>query len=88
MIFAEFQKNSTGWNGKDHSGPVVPVPALGSDGVYICDGRKTLDNQIYDAKERARSLNKNLNQGIIGLIMHRGPKFTSAKAIGKFIPID
>lgn len=87
MIYAEFQTYSTGWNRKDYSGPVELVPLLGSDGVYICDGRKTVANQIADAKSQARRLNAVLRKGIVGFSLHRGRNFTDAKAIGKFIPL-
>ena len=39
MLFAEFYHESTGWNGKDFSGPVELMPACGSDSVYKLDGR-------------------------------------------------
>jgi hypothetical protein len=53
MIFASFYHNSTGWNGKDFSGPVKLIPRCGSDSVFQLDGRKSLWRQIRDARERA-----------------------------------
>lgn len=33
-----------------------PINMLGSDGVFILDGRKSLDNLIIDSKNRAEKL--------------------------------
>lgn len=80
MIYAEFQHDSA-------VRPGFPVPMLGSDGVFICDGRKTAANQIGDAKARARRLNAELGKGITGLIMYRGESFTDSRPVGGFIAL-
>ena len=83
MVFAEFQVWSTGWNGTDYSGPKKPVEALGSDGTYVLDGRKTQINQISDARKRAQSLIKMHGyRHIIGFKLFCGPKFTNARQVG------
>lgn len=87
MIYAEFQKLSTGWNGTDFSGPKEPIPALGSDGVFILDGRERIDRGIEKAKAQARILNRDLNKGIVGLVIHSGRSFTDSKPIGKYITL-
>ena len=51
MIFAEFYHESTGWNGKDFSGPVKLIPACGSDSVLILDGRFNARNQAAEARK-------------------------------------
>jgi hypothetical protein len=85
MIFAEFQIESTGWNGKDFSGPKTLVPMLGSDGVFRCDGRKCLRNQIEDAKTRAKQI-----PHVKGLKMFRSHdwRYTNGKPITGIIPIS
>ena len=42
MRYVQFYHNSTGWNGKDFSGPVKLIPRCGSDGVLPLDGRLSL----------------------------------------------
>lgn len=56
MIFAEFYHESTGWNGKDFSGPVKLIPMCGSDSVFRLDSRKSLENQIADTRKRIYAL--------------------------------
>ena len=81
MIFAEFQKLSTGWNGKDFSGPNVPIPALGSDGVCILDARKSRANMIADVRKRAEEL-KTVNPGLIGFKLFKGRTFSDCRPLG------
>ncbi len=85
MVFAEFQKLSTGWNGTDFSGPKTPIPALGSDGVYILDGRKNRAGQIDEVRQRLKVMN---NPHIIGFVIHRGRSFTDSKPEGGMIPVQ
>lgn len=49
MIYAQFYHESTGWNGKDFTGPVRLIPECGSDSVIILDGRWSLARQISEA---------------------------------------
>ena len=89
MVFAEFQTSSTGWNGKDFSGPITNVPLLGSEGVFRCDGRKALAKQIDDAKQRANTIQHLHGNGITGLVMFRSYdwRFSHGKPISQFIPL-
>ncbi len=88
MVFAEFQGWSTGWNGKDFSGPRTMIPICGSDGTFRCDNRKSLVNQIAEARKRAEAL-QNVVSGIVGLRMFRSPswRLTEGKPITEILPI-
>lgn len=33
-----------------------PIEAIGSDGVYILDGRNSINAMVYDAKDRMKKL--------------------------------
>lgn len=82
MVFAEFQVESTGWNGKDFSGPKKPVPRLGSDGVLKLDSRLNRQSMFRKARERAK-----LIPGVIGFILYQGTSFSTAKPITNFIAL-
>lgn len=84
MIYAQFYHNSTGWNGKDFSGPVKLIPLLGTDGVFHLDARKTLPNLIKDAGNRLKLLNTSLNKGIQGLRIMQG-NFSSAQPLTEIL---
>lgn len=86
MVYAEYQHLSTGWNGKDFSGPRQHIKMCGGDSTFICDGRKTLQNQVSDAVKHAKMLNRTLNKGITGLIMYRG-EYCKGRPITKFIAV-
>lgn len=49
MIYADYYHESTGWNGKDFTGPVRLIASCGSDGVLVMDGRWSLTRQIAEA---------------------------------------
>jgi hypothetical protein len=54
---------------------------LGSEGVYCLDGRKSVDNWVYDAEEmawRRRKIHK-----IIGFKIMMGSKFSDGKLLLK-----
>ena len=86
MVYAQFFCDSTGWNGKDFSGPVKLVPLCGSDGVFHLDGRKTLDNQKLDAEKRIKSLNLSLKLNVKGFQIMRGQKYTTARPLTTLTP--
>ena len=46
----QFFHDSTGWNGKDYSGPVKLIEACGSDSVAILDGRYGRARQHDEAR--------------------------------------
>lgn len=52
---------------------IRPIEMIGSDGVYILDGRHTLSNMISDCHDRMKKL-KNLHKGICGFEIHRASK--------------
>lgn len=82
MVYAEFQKWSTGWNGTDYSGPKEPIPALGSDGVMRMDGRWGPERRIIEARKRAEQLNASLGKQIIGFKFFAGRSFSDSRPMG------
>lgn len=81
MIFAQYLHMST-----DYGGPPSPIAMCGSDGVYICDGRKTLAHQISDATAHYHKL-RHIHR-IVGLQMFRGSSFSCSWPITKEILFD
>lgn len=51
--YIELYGNSTGWNGKDFSGPVTLIPLCGTDSVAWIDGRLTGFRRMQHAREVA-----------------------------------
>lgn len=89
MIYAEFQKMSTGWNGTDYSGPKEVIPALGSDGVMRMDGRWGPERRIIEARKRAEQLNAKLGKQIVGFKFLTGRSFSDSRPLdGKLHRID
>lgn len=85
MVFADFYHDSTGWNGKDFSGPVELIRLTGCDSIFHLDGRKTLENQKRDAETRLKTLNASLNLRIKGYQIMRGIRYTTAKHLTDII---
>lgn len=75
MIYAEFHHPSTGWNGKDFSGPVVLIPACGSDSVRVLDGRWRRDRIIAEARRTCTA------RGYNGFSLHAGETFTRSQEV-------
>jgi hypothetical protein len=50
---------------------------LGSDGIFILDGRNNLSTMIKDAKKRMSQL-KNIHNNIIAFTINRGERFESS----------
>lgn len=73
MRFAEFYHDSTGWNGRDFSGPVKLIPACGSDSVAILDGRLSSANAAAHARDICRK------RGFKGFTLHAGSSFTRSR---------
>ena len=73
MRFAEFYHPSTGWNGRDCSGPVTLIPACGSDSVLPFDGRWSERRCI----ERARKVCA--KRGWNGFTMNAGESYTRSR---------
>ena len=60
--------------------------ALGSDGVFILDGRQNLDTQINDAYERLDKL-KNVRPYYVGFEIRDGERFSNSRLVyRKVIP--
>lgn len=59
---------------------------LGTDGVYILDGRNKLNTMIVDAFEQIYRLRR-VQKGIIGFVIHKG-NFRQSVPITPFIPND
>ena len=84
--FAQFLTLSSGQTFKD--GKIVtvekfPIDALGSDGVFILDGRNNIETMVFDSKIRMHTL-KNIHN-YIGFKIMKGERFTDAKEIYKSI---
>lgn len=75
MIFAEFYHESTGWNGRDFSGPVKLVPACGSDSVAVIDGRLGPARRNALARDICRA------RGFKGFTINSGESFTRSQSI-------
>lgn len=56
MRYVQFYHESTGWNGRDYSGPTKLIPRCGTDGVLPLDGRLSLDSCHRKAREQAARL--------------------------------
>lgn len=88
MTYAQFYHDSTGWNGKDYTGPVDLIEMCGSDGVYVLDGRNARITQKIDAENRARILNQSLNKGIKAYKIMEGRSFSDSKPVTGLIHIS
>lgn len=84
MIFATLYKWSTGYIEGNYSGPPrfcdthkKPIPALGSDGVIIFDGRFSIEHCADLARVHCRNCN------FIGFTIERGERFTQSNVIRK-----
>jgi len=55
------------------------VDAIGSDGVYILDGRNSLNTMIQDAKDRAKLIN--LLCHFTGFKIVRGSRFSDNNTV-------
>lgn len=82
MQFATFFKPSTGYVAGSipprFDGEVVPVEALGSDGVAIIDGRFGLSRCAAEARAICR------RRGYIGFTISRGDSFTRSRVIRQY----
>ncbi len=88
MVFAEFQKHSTGWNGTDYSGPVEVTPMLGSDGAFILDSRLGESRRIESARRRIASLSAIHGNRIVGFKLYAGRSLRESTPLygGRFYP--
>lgn len=55
-VYVKFWHKSTGWNGKDFSGPAKLIPACGSDSEMPLDARYSMGNLCQSAREIAKKL--------------------------------
>lgn len=87
--YAQFQTESSGQAFKD--GKMInvtkfPIDALGSDGVFILDGRNSLCTMKEDAKQRMQQLSK--VRSFIGFKIMQGERFTKSKEIYNSLEIS
>lgn len=75
MRFAQFYHDSTGWNGRDYSGPVKLIPACGSDSVAVFDGRLSLNSCARLARDLCEI------SGFKGFTIESGESFTRASIV-------
>lgn len=73
MIYAEFYHESTGWNGRDYSGPVKLIPACGSDSVAVFDGRWSRAHCVREARDICAKRGRN------GFTLNAGESFTRSR---------
>jgi len=82
MQFATFFKPSTGYVAGSipprFDGEVVPVEALGSDGVALFDGRFGLARCVDEARAICR------RRGYIGFTISRGESFTRSRVVRRY----
>lgn len=82
--YAQFLTLSSGQKfneGKMITVEKFPVDALGSDGVFILDGRNSLNTMKTDAKKRIEQL-KNVRT-FVGFKIMKGERFTNSKEVYK-----
>ncbi len=81
MRFATFYKHSTGYVAGSipprFDGEKKPIPALGSDGVYIFDGRYSIDSCATIARDICRK------RSFIGFTLESGESFTRSHVVRK-----
>ena len=85
-VFAQFYTQSSGWNGKDYSGPKYLVPACGSDGYLPLDGRLSLDRLCAAAEQHARKLRTVRKHH--GFQICRGEKLSTGQPITPVYPLQ
>lgn len=86
MQFAQFHHLSTGYvegsiPPRFEESNKKPIPACGSDSVYVFDGRWGLPRCCSEAHRVAKA------RGFIGYSIERGSSFTSAREVVKFVRI-
>lgn len=81
--YVQFYHNSTGWNGRDFSGPVKLIPRCGSDGVMLLDGRWSLATCHAKAREQARRVG-----GLAYTIEAGGRPFSGSRSITPLIKLE
>lgn len=80
MVYVEFYHLSTGWPSYTEQ-DIKPIPACGSDSVYILDGRLSLSNMITKAKQVIK-LRGNKH---CGFTINKGASFTRSRPITGYI---
>jgi hypothetical protein len=75
--YIQFWQDSTGWNGRDFSGPVVPIEACGDRAIIIMDGRCNLRSAIDTGHTEC------IKRGYIGFSVYRGDNIRSMREIRK-----
>ncbi len=73
MRFAQFYRPSTGWNGRDYTGPVTLIPACGSDSILYIDGR------FSDATAKRLARETCEKRGFNAFTLHAGASLLSER---------
>ena len=68
---------------KNHRNEVVE--ALGSDGVFILDGRSNTPTMVNDAMQRLCKMRKHLHSSYCGWRIKKGDRFGNSKTVKEHI---
>ena len=87
MIYAQFWHNSTGYIAgttppQYSPAHVKPIPACGSDAVFILDGRLSRANMAAKARAICKA------RGFIGFNLERGPAFSRSSSCRPYEGVD
>ena len=61
------------------------VESLGSDGIFMLDGRNKLETMIDDSKDRFTRMTKNIHPEYIGFRIMKGPRLDNSRCIHQWI---
>lgn len=80
MIYGQFYKMSTGYIAgtippQFAESHCVPIAALGSDSVYIVDGRRSLRTAANEIRDICKK------RGFIGFTIHSGANFSNSRQV-------
>lgn len=66
-----------------YKGDKEPQELLGTDGVFILDGRKTMGGMCHDAMDQIFRLRR-VQPNIVGFKIMQGPKFSESTEIHRW----
>lgn len=75
MRFAQFYHRSTGWNGRDCTGPREAIPKCGSDSVLPFDGRWGMARCLEAARVACHTY------GHVGFTVEEGETYTRSRVV-------
>lgn len=82
MRYIQCFHESTGWNGKDFSGPVELIPKCGSFAVAVLDGRLVLPRQIAEGYALAK------RERAPAFQIWAGRSFSDSRPVSKLYMVD